>query len=1031
VNFVPACCRQVFVVNLIIKIIMKLIRTIFLLCVLCAFVVNSIKAEDWTSFGKDTYRTGSTLEKLSTLFSEIWRYPGASEIVSSPAIGDGFVVFASRDGYVRALREFDGYPLWSFATTGEIVSSPAISQGRVYIASGGKVYCLRLSDGIPLWNYATSGTDISSPIISGNILYLGSGFPNQKVVAINLSTRNKLWEQRVEQIVYSSAAISGNKLIIGCDSGCYYALNKNTGSQIWSFPTAGAVLLSSPLISGTSVYLLPGGNNNNFYSIDIGSAITNYQIALTDPSPPTTGTILGTKLSTSSPMKVGSFVGFVVRFDYTVDTNGDALLDKYVMNEYAMVIDPVTPTASVKWQELLKSKEISATQSAPPAFGLCPTPASMELISSGQALVVLSSISPTLFIFEPSNGNNLGTYDLDSAGQASVTVANSRIYVATQNGSLYALQCSDNNAPAPPVSGFLPANDDTLRIGTSTVTPTIIWSPAVDSDNAHTFDTLRYLIRVDDDDEVLENSDFEFVTQPGVVSVTLSAMTVTDLLKLTYAIRTIDSSGAYSGWSDAQSFWISVDTTPPEPVTNLKATPSNGYVDLFWTGSASSDVVDYLLSYQQEGGGWSSLQSVGNVTNYQVSSLTNGINYTFHIVAEDMAGLLSPAVEISVIPNYVVYFNGIPYDSLSEAVSIAQAGDTITVGAATFVLQDTLYLKEGVNIRGTSPHQTILDATDVNIAIQLSGVTSGTKGVISNLTICNAATNGIDASGGYAVTVKNTVIKECDIGIYSDDATDTDIDIINNTILSNRFAGIYVSGKTVVRNNIMIRNQNGIYWSGTEANLSQLSISYNDLYNNITNATDYVDCNGGTGDITKDVMFVDETNNDYRERIGSATIDMGDPADDWSQESEPNGDRINMGAYGNTPFATKSSLTAGSSGIGEGKKFLPCFIATAAYGSPLAKPVIILKQFRNEYLLTNNVGQWFVYQYYRNSQPLARYIANHSVARWITQLTLIPVVVYAYLMVHPAHNFYLLIVMCWVIGGIWLGIGKYKKKPQI
>jgi parallel beta-helix repeat protein len=490
-------------------------------------------------------------------------------------------------------------------------------------------------------------------------------------------------------------------------------------------------------------------------------------------------------------------------------------------------------------------------------------------------------------------------------------------------------------------------------------------------------------------------------------------MTVTDFLKLTYAIRTIDPAGAYSGWSEAQSFWITLDTTPPEPVTNLKATPSNGYVDLFWTGSASSDVVDYLLSYQQEGGGWSPLQSIGNVTNYQVSSLTNGINYTFHIVAEDMSGLRSSAVEISVIPNYAVYCNGIPYDSLSNAVSIAQAGDTITLGAATFILQDTLYLKEGVNLRGTSPHQTILDATDVNIAIQLSGVTSGTKGVISNLTICNAATNGIDASGGYAVNVKNTVIKECDVGIYSDDATD--IDIINNTILSNRFAGIYVSGKTVVRNNIMIRNQNGIYWSGTEANLSQLSISYNDL----NNTMDYVDCTAGTGDIAKDVMFVDETNNDYRERTGASTVDMGDPADDWSQEPEPNGDRINIGAYGNTPFATKSS-PAGSSGGGGGKKFLPCFIATAAYGSPLAKPVVLLRQFRDEYLLTNAIGQWFVYQYYRNSPPLARYIANHSAARWITQITLIPVVVYAYFMVYTGIITKILFIIIIIIGGIWL-----------
>ncbi|MFH1230439.1 MAG: PQQ-binding-like beta-propeller repeat protein [Planctomycetota bacterium] len=1019
---------------------MKLVRILIILCVLCVSAVNTVRSEDWTSFGRDTYRTGSTSEKLSTSFAEIWHYAGASEIVSSPAIGDGFVVFASRDGYVRALREFDGYPLWSFPYGSGIVSSPAISQGRVYIASGGKVYCLRLSDGIPLWNYVTSGTDISSPTISGNILYLGSGFPNQKVLAINLSTRDKFWEQTVEQIVYSSAAISGTKVIIGCDSGRYYALNKDTGSEVWSFPTDGAVLLSSPLISGTSVYLLPGGNNNNFYSIDIDSAITNYQIALTDPFSPTNGTIIGTKLSTSSPMKVGNFVGFVVRFDYTIDTNNDTILDKYVMNEYAVVIDPITPTASVKWQELLGNSGISATQGAPPALGLCPTPASMELLSSGQALVVLSSISPKLFIFEPSSGNNLGTYNLDSAGQSSVTVANSRIYVATRNGSLYALQCSGNHAPAPPVSGFLPANNDTIRIGASspgglagTITPTITWSPAMDSDNAHISATLQYLIRVDDDNEVLENSDFEFLTQAGVVSVTLPAMAVTGSLKLTYAIRTIDPAGAYSGWSDVRSFLITLDTTPPEPATNLKVTPSNGFVDLFWTASTSSDVSDYLVSYKQEGGSFGSLSRTGGITTYRVNGLTNGISYTFQVISEDGVGLRSSPIEISAIPNYVVYVNGVPCDSLSGAVSIAQAGDTITLGAVTFILQNTLSLKEGVNIRGVllaspsgGPHQTILDATDLSAAIRLSSSVSATKGTISNLMILGAS-NGIDTSF-YKVVIKNTVIKNCDNGIYGNDTSD--MDVINNTIISNRYAGVDVSGKTMARNNIIMNNGYGIYWGGTLIHLSDLSISYNNVYGTTCN---YANCSVGAGDISEDVTFIDEANNDYREQTGAQTIDMGDPVDDWSQEPEPNGDRINMGAYGNTSFATKSSIIVESSGVGvsKGNKFIHCFIATAAYGSPLAKPVIILKQFRDEYLLTNTIGQWFVRQYYRNSPPLARYIANHSVARRITQIILIPVVVYAYLMVHPAHNFYLWLVMYWVAGGIWLGIRKYKKKPQI
>ena len=36
----------------------------------------------------------------------------------------------------------------------------------------------------------------------------------------------------------------------------------------------------------------------------------------------------------------------------------------------------------------------------------------------------------------------------------------------------------------------------------------------------------------------------------------------------------------------------------------------------------------------------------------------------------------------------------------------------------------------------------------------------------------------------------------------------------------------------------------------------------------------------------------------------SPAIDRGDPAADYSREPTPNGGRVNMGAYGNTPYAT-------------------------------------------------------------------------------------------------------------------------------
>lgn len=89
---------------------------------------------------------------------------------------------------------------------------------------------------------------------------------------------------------------------------------------------------------------------------------------------------------------------------------------------------------------------------------------------------------------------------------------------------------------------------------------------------------------------------------------------------------------------------------------------------------------------------------------------------------------------------------------------------------------------------------------------------------------------------------------------------------------------------------------------------------------------------------------------------------------------------------------TGVSTSSAVSGVGGETRRGACFIATAAYGSYLDKNVIILREFRDDHLLTNYAGRAFVQFYYKMSPPLAEFIGARETLQIATRWTLTPLV---------------------------------------
>ncbi|HVU50243.1 MAG TPA: MYXO-CTERM sorting domain-containing protein, partial [Polyangia bacterium] len=110
-----------------------------------------------------------------------------------------------------------------------------------------------------------------------------------------------------------------------------------------------------------------------------------------------------------------------------------------------------------------------------------------------------------------------------------------------------------------------------------------------------------------------------------------------------------------------------------------------------------------------------------------------------------------------------------------------------------------------------------------------------------------------------------------------------------------------------------------------------LTSRYNDVFGNAT--ANYQDATAGTGDLAVAVTF--RSNADFHLVGFQPTTDKGDPSDGYALEPQPNGARVNMGAFGNTAAAELSQSVSGWTPVADARTGVA---GAAAGASPVTDP---------------------------------------------------------------------------------------------
>jgi len=108
-----------------------------------------------------------------------------------------------------------------------------------------------------------------------------------------------------------------------------------------------------------------------------------------------------------------------------------------------------------------------------------------------------------------------------------------------------------------------------------------------------------------------------------------------------------------------------------------------------------------------------------------------------------------------------------------------------------------------------------------------------------------------------------------------------------------------------------------------------------------------------------------------------------------------------------------------------------CFIATAAYGTPMAEEIEILREFRDEYVLTNPLGQALVDLYYKVSPPIAEFITEHPSLKPIVRVGLLPAVAMSVVVVNTSPAEKIAIIGLLALVSVGLAVWATKRRGRV
>lgn len=193
-----------------------------------------------------------------------WKFSIDQPLRCWPTVVDGQALVAGCDAQLHVIDVQTGKKAQeSIEISGPPDAMPAVFDGHVYFCTAGGVFhVMTINPLAEAWSFQHpgQGEELHGAAVTGQLVILGTH--NKQVVALDRVTGDQQWSFPTASRVESSPVVAGNLALFGTIRGRFYAVDVATGEEAWQFQ-AGGRFVASPAVSAGRVVL--GNEDGTLY----------------------------------------------------------------------------------------------------------------------------------------------------------------------------------------------------------------------------------------------------------------------------------------------------------------------------------------------------------------------------------------------------------------------------------------------------------------------------------------------------------------------------------------------------------------------------------------------------------------------------------------------------------------------------------------------------------------------------------------------------------------------------------------------